>query len=82
MNMSEFMIYYDVFKYNLYGEEIAIRQLLVICDVYWFSTLRRKINAKENFVESGYDTCEKRTDKVYNFNVFASVNKKFAAAAA
>lgn len=67
------MIYYHVFKYNLYGEEIAIRQLLVICDVYWFSTLRIKINAKENFVESGRDTYKIEANKVSN--VFAPVNE-------
>ena len=44
--------------FNVYikGEEIVHRQLLVICDFYWFSTLRIKINAENNnFKDNGID---------------------------
>lgn len=45
-----------MFNVIVKGEEIVHRQLLVICDFYWFSTLRIKINAENTFVDEGSDT--------------------------
>ena len=80
-----------MFNVNIKGEEIVHRQLLVICDFYWFSTLRIKINAENNnFEDEGFDTVKtveavKPTYSNINlslFDVSNIANMQFASAAA
>lgn len=70
--------------FNVSGEETAHRQLLVICDFYWFSTLRIKINAEnKNFVDTGIDTVA-AAKPTMNFNhvfTFTAAENTLAAAA-
>ena len=75
-----------MFNVNNKGEEIVHRQLLVICDFYWLSTLRIKINAENKFKDEGIDTvvAVKPTfnidSSLFAVNNFA--NMQFASAAA
>ena len=76
-----------MFNVNIKGEEIVHRQLLVICDFYWLSTLRIKINAEnKNFKDEGIDTVV-ATKPTFSMNssLFAVnnlANMQFATAAA
>ncbi len=72
-----------MFNVKTQGEEIVHRQLSVICDFYWFSTLRIKINAENNtFKDEGFDTvvAVKPTFETLNPSMFAVSNFVTAAA--
>jgi hypothetical protein len=71
-----------VFNVNIKGEEIVHRQLLVICDFYWFSTLRIKINAENNnFKDKGSDIVA-AVKPTLNINPSLFAVSNFATAAA
>ena len=72
---------------SVYGGVLVIRQVYVVCDVYWFSTLRIKINAKneKNVSFNLVDSFKKQSHllpSMESFNSFSLDSNNFATCAA
>ncbi len=70
---------------NDHGGDISFRRVQSVCDVYWLSTLRKKINAKNEKKASSYiaKTAKFEVESPFNYgNSMPYYSSKIAAYAA